>query len=54
MANDDLVKNLKKMEESGYFKEDMKIDPGSFSLDGLIDDDEESKKKGKPNKNCNK
>jgi len=54
MANKDLIKNLKKMEESGYFKEDMRIDPGSFSLDGLMDSEEETKKEEKPIKKCNK
>lgn len=27
----------------GYFAENIVIDPGSFSLDGLVDDDEKKK-----------
>lgn len=42
MSDSDLKRNLKKMEASGYFKEDIKIDPGKFSLENLLSEEDES------------
>lgn len=38
-----LKKNLEKMAASGYFKEDMRVDVGKFSLENLLNDDDEKK-----------
>lgn len=38
-----LKKNLEKMAASGYFKEDMRVDVGKFSLENLLDEDDEKK-----------
>ncbi len=45
MADKDLKDNIKKMEASGYFKEDMRIDVGKFSLENLLNEDKEEGEK---------
>ncbi|MBD3329893.1 hypothetical protein GF357_05365 [Candidatus Dojkabacteria bacterium] len=44
MADKDLKKNLEKMQGSGYISEDLKVEVGSFSLDGLDEIDDDSSK----------
>lgn len=44
MSDKDLKKNRENMKADGYFKEELKIDVGEFSLDSLDFKDEEQVK----------